>query len=108
MNSSSNELVTITKLSSQSFPSIFTDWERYKPTAVDTTSIAVGESITGYLINPVRLGEPVSLQETTGTHTQHGNVFTTTPVINIVDDGFITETAVYELKYLNQNPSYII
>jgi len=101
-------LVTLTKVKAFNKPNNLASWENYKPTAVDQTPIAEGESISGHLISKIQLGRPVDIQRVDATYKYVVGLFSTTPVTNIKDDGFETETAAYELKYLNNNPNYSI
>lgn len=103
-----DNLVTIKKIEDYLKQSVIYDWENYRPTPIEDNTLEVGESVTGYLLCPLEVGYIVNLQTVDPTHRYIIGLFNTYPVADIIDDGFVTSTARYEIKYLNQNSNYII
>ena len=96
--------IRLTKIKASENPEYPTPhWNAYKCGIVNEfTSIPIDYWVEGYLINPLKVGEPAMIQRTVRNGVEVSGFMTTSEIIEINGDIFETLNSIYKIEYLEE------
>lgn len=99
-------MIEITKLRSAINPVVGPGrWDTYKIGSIhNPASLPVDYVMTGTLLTEIKVGFQVQLKCCMRNGTQCDSVFTSTPVIEVLEDGFRTMNSIYRVRVIEEAP----